>query len=251
LENSVDLVGRQTVAASEPVLVDVIGSPFQLNGLPSATPFHGIAPSHRPAPPASMPAANAKNSLDACAKPPRMTPKEKIEKLRRRQQMRAILAIQNQQLQFDNQVSVTENSGLEKLSADQNVGGFLAPLDHPGSPTEQDDSSTISMALDNCSVEESVLYRLQETVSKMDMQIRLCIRDSLFRLARSAIQRQYPNDTTSSISTNSRDEPRKNDVVGNQRFGRVPDVETETNPIDRIVAHLLFHRPPDLSGKLA
>lgn len=28
----------------------------------------------------------------------------------------------------------------------------------------------------------------------------------------------------------------------------MPDVETETNPIDRTVAHLLFHRPLELSG---
>lgn len=31
-------------------------------------------------------------------------------------------------------------------------------------------------------------------------------------------------------------------------FTRIPDVETETNRIDRAVAHLLFHRP-ELSGK--
>lgn len=29
----------------------------------------------------------------------------------------------------------------------------------------------------------------------------------------------------------------------------MPDAETETNPIDRTVAHLLFHRPLELSGK--
>ncbi|THG00871.1 hypothetical protein TEA_011181 [Camellia sinensis var. sinensis] len=29
----------------------------------------------------------------------------------------------------------------------------------------------------------------------------------------------------------------------------MPDMETETNPIDRTVAHLLFHRPAELSGK--
>lgn len=29
----------------------------------------------------------------------------------------------------------------------------------------------------------------------------------------------------------------------------MPDVGTETNPIDRTVAHLLFHRPLELSGK--
>lgn len=29
----------------------------------------------------------------------------------------------------------------------------------------------------------------------------------------------------------------------------MPDVETDTNPIDRMVAHLLFHRPLEFSGK--
>lgn len=33
------------------------------------------------------------------------------------------------------------------------------------------------------------------------------------------------------------------------RFTRMPDVETDTNPIDRTVAHLLFHRPLEFSGK--
>lgn len=31
----------------------------------------------------------------------------------------------------------------------------------------------------------------------------------------------------------------------------MPDIETETNPIDRTVAHLLFHRPLELPGKLS
>ena len=29
----------------------------------------------------------------------------------------------------------------------------------------------------------------------------------------------------------------------------MPEVETETNPVDRTVAHLLFHRPMDFYGK--
>lgn len=33
------------------------------------------------------------------------------------------------------------------------------------------------------------------------------------------------------------------------RYMKMPDAETETNPIDRTVAHLLFHRPLELSGK--
>lgn len=31
----------------------------------------------------------------------------------------------------------------------------------------------------------------------------------------------------------------------------MPDVETDTNPIDRTVAHLLFHRPLEFSGRPA
>lgn len=31
------------------------------------------------------------------------------------------------------------------------------------------------------------------------------------------------------------------------RYGRTTDVETKTNPIDRTVAHLLFHRPLELT----
>ncbi|KAH6824594.1 hypothetical protein C2S53_010408 [Perilla frutescens var. hirtella] len=193
-----------------------------------------------------------RNSEDAAAKPPAMTPREKIEKLRRRQQMRAILAIQKQQLQFGNQVSVSEHSGMEggKIEVNESLGTF--PSLEPNSPAEHYDSSAISMTFDNCSVEESVLNRLQDTIAKLDIQIRLCIRDSLFRLAQSAVQRQYHNDT-SSTSTSSRDEVLCNkDVVGHERFTSMPDVETDTNPIDRAVAHLLFHRPLDqFSGKPA
>lgn len=35
--------------------------------------------------------------------------------------------------------------------------------------------------------------------------------------------------------------------VWSSRVAGVPDAETETNPIDRTVAHLLFHRPFELS----
>lgn len=33
------------------------------------------------------------------------------------------------------------------------------------------------------------------------------------------------------------------------RMVKMPEVETDTNPIDRTVAHLLFHRPVDFAGK--
>lgn len=112
-------------------------------------------------------ASSLKNSVDAAVKPLTMTPREKIEKLRRRQQMRAILAIQKQQLQFGNHVSVSENSSMEggRLEADESRSSF--PSLEPNSPVEQYDSNTISMALDNSSVEESALYQLQDTIAKV------------------------------------------------------------------------------------
>ncbi|KAM7476858.1 hypothetical protein LguiB_024101 [Lonicera macranthoides] len=186
-------------------------------------------------------------------KPPTMTPQEKIEKLRRRQQMRAMLAIQKQQQQFNHQNSCTKHSISKKclhdstqmIEIDENPNTIpsLHPL-HPTSPIEQDDSSMVCMAIDYCSVEATILRRLQDTIAKLDIQTRLCIRDSLFRLAQSAIQREYTSDT-SSINKSKRDveDLSKGDINSHNRFARVPDAETETNPIDRTVAHLLFHRP--------
>ncbi|XP_073141884.1 protein LNK2 isoform X2 [Henckelia pumila] len=192
--------------------------------------------------------ANSPNkSVDGAETPPTMTPKEKIEKLRRRQQLRAILAIQKQQQQFGNHISV-EHSTMEgeNIEIDENLS--ISPsLDHSTS-TEVNDSSAVSIPSDNRSVEESVLFQLQETISKLDMPIRLSIRDSLSRLAQSAFQRQCPSDT---VSINSRDEVLNKDIDTHERISTTPDEETHTNPIDRTVAHLLFHKPLELSGQLS
>ncbi|XP_008446936.2 protein LNK2 isoform X2 [Cucumis melo] len=189
-----------------------------------------------------------------------MTPQEKIEKLRRRQQMQAMLAIQKQQQQFNNQVSTSSQSispkcpqeiqsqHIEKNDLDSEEIYTLPALD-PKSPLEQDDSNTVSSTVDRSSMEDTILCRLQEIISKLDFKIRLCIRDSLFRLAQSAMQRHYANDTSSS-NKSSRDEndfTAKGEINSHCRIAGVPDAETETNPIDRTVAHLLFHRPFELT----
>ncbi|KAI4323523.1 hypothetical protein L6164_023120 [Bauhinia variegata] len=172
---------------------------------------------------------NPMKSVDS-VKPLTMTPQEKIEKLRRRQQMQAMLAIQKQQQQLGHQVPGTNNSiEIQSKSCD----GADQEIDDP--PFEQDDSSTIY----------TILYRLQDIIPKLDIQIRLCIRDSLFRLAQSAMQRHYASDT-SSTNKSSREELEESNCQN--RYGRTPDIEIETNPIDRTVAHLLFHRPLELTG---
>ncbi|KAG4971090.1 hypothetical protein JHK85_037511 [Glycine max] len=145
-------------------------------------------------------------------KPLTMTPQEKIEKLRRRQQMQAMLAIQKQQQEFSHQVPSSNKSMNEKCAiemhsqlcdgADPEIEDLRTTLDPP---TEQDDSNTISLAIDDLFVEDTILYMLQDVISKLDVNIRLCIRDSLFRLAQSAMQRNYASDT-SSTNNSSREE---------------------------------------------
>lgn len=208
----------------------------------------------------SLAKANHLNkSLDGTMKSLTMTPQEKIEKLRRRQQMQAMLAIQKQQQQFSHEVfsanqSITKKPPGEKeiqhiegadIEMEENLSSF--PSLDPNLSKEQDDSETISMAFDDYSAEDAILYQLQDIISNLDIRIRLCIRDSLFRLAQSATQRHYASDT-SSINQSSRDEHEtvtKHDINSHDRFVKMPDMETETNPIDRTVAHLLFHRPLD------
>ncbi|XP_020215263.1 protein LNK2 isoform X2 [Cajanus cajan] len=193
-------------------------------------------------------------------KPLIMTPQEKIEKLRRRQQMQAMLAIQKQQQEFGHQIpsnnkSMNKKCDIEMHSqvcdgADPEIED-LRTLPALDPPTEQDDSNTISSAIDDHFVEDTVLYMLQDIISKLDVKIRLCIRDSLFRLAQNAMQRNYASDTSSANNCSTEEHKvvaREERSSQNRCTGNgIADVETKTNPIDRTVAHLLFHRPLELT----
>ncbi|KAI3697678.1 hypothetical protein L6452_30774 [Arctium lappa] len=179
-----------------------------------------------------------------------MTPQEKVEKLRRRQQMRALLAIRKQQQQFRHQVSCNDYPNLGKYlhksqmqfttGGNVEIDGSLSTLISldASSPLEQRDS-------DKSTLEDTILHQLENVISKLDIEIRLCIRDSLFRLAHSALRRQYDGDK---ISTNrSRDEASlivEERLSSTKSSAKTADGETKTNPIDRAVAHLLFHTPP-------
>ncbi|XP_040991792.1 protein LNK2 isoform X2 [Juglans microcarpa x Juglans regia] len=201
-------------------------------------------------------------SVNTPVKPLTMTPQEKIEKLRRRQQMQALLAIKKQQQQFSQQVPSNNNFITQRCLQESQTQHFeeanlevedksTLPALNPTSPIEQDDSNTVSVAVNNYSVEDMVLYRLQDIISKLDMKLRLRIRDSLFRLAQSAMQRHHASDT-GSTNKSSRDEHEvvaKEEINSFNRYSTMPDMETETNPIDRTVAHLLFHRPLELPSR--
>ncbi|CAH1426194.1 unnamed protein product [Lactuca virosa] len=93
--------------------------------------------------------------------------------------------------------------------------------------------SSISSELDEISLEATSFHQLQQVMEQLDLRTKLCIRDSLYRLARSAEQR-HNNPSLSSSATDINDS--NNGLM---------DMETDTNPIDRSVAHLLFHRPSE------
>lgn len=194
-------------------------------------------------------------SYAGSAVPQTMTPQEKIEKLRRRQQMQAMLAIQKQQQVLGHQVPCTSKPVAQKyhpqIQSHSSDGTDPKIEDLSTLPLiEQDDSNTISLATDDDFVEETILCRLQDVISKLDVTTRLCIRDSLFRLAQSATQRHYASDTSSTNKNNKEEYAvfAREESSSQNRYAKMPDVETETNSIDRTVARLLFHRPVELTG---
>ncbi|KAL8214604.1 hypothetical protein R6Q57_004053 [Mikania cordata] len=175
-----------------------------------------------------------------------MTPQEKIEKLRRRQQMRALLAIRKQQKEIRQQVECNDYSNLEicsqesqmqfaragRVEIDQNLNSFIS-LD-VSSLLEQSDSDTRPVMTDKTVLADSVVHQLQNVIAGLGIQMRHCIRDSLFRLAQGALQRK--NDVTNIRSMEG--------VSSTKSLARARDGETKTNPIDRAVAHLLFYTVP-------
>ncbi|KAA8536468.1 hypothetical protein F0562_028946 [Nyssa sinensis] len=85
--------------------------------------------------------------------------------------------------------------------------GIAAELDS----SNVQESSSMSSRLDEISLEATSFHQLQHVMEQLDIRTKLCIRD------------------------------RTNKCTG------FMDMETNTNPIDRSIAHLLFHRPPDSS----
>lgn len=205
-------------------------------------------------------ANHVKNVVDVPEKSLSMTPQEKIEKLRRRQQIQAMLAIQKRQEQLTQHVSghsvaekcTQKNQVLSLAGPDGEVAdmGPVSSLD-PSSPLEYDYSDSMCMAVDDYSVEDTILQRLQDIITKLDSRIRLCMRDSLFRLAESVKQRQQIGETgRTEANTRQQHEMVIKEVnAGDSRQAKMGTAETETNPIDRAVSHLLFHRPVETASK--
>ncbi|XP_016739342.1 protein LNK1 isoform X3 [Gossypium hirsutum] len=116
-----------------------------------------------------------------------------------------------------------------------------------GNPAELDssnvrESSCVVSPFDEVSLEATSFRQLQQVMEKLDIRTKLCIRDSLYRLARSAEQRHNCTKTKSGIGDGNDGSGSSASEETNRCTGFM-DMETDTNPIDRSIAHLLFHRP--------
>lgn len=104
--------------------------------------------------------------------------------------------------------------------------------------------SSINSGLDEISEEAASFHQLQRVMEQLDIRTKLCIRDSLYRLARSAEQRhRHANLNNGSGDDGGTSGPLISE--GTSKCTGYIDIETDTNPIDRSIAHLLFHRPLD------
>ncbi|KAG2588971.1 protein LNK2-like isoform X4 [Panicum virgatum] len=198
-------------------------------------------------------ASSKEKCQDIPSRPLRMTPQEKIEKLRRRQQMQALIAIQQQQQQFGHEGSgsdtivpqaySTRNKNPDSLGSsiviDENTNKVFSPEMMPTRYDEVHKSSAIS---DDPYIEEKIYYQLQDALGKLDTKTRLCIRDSLHRLAHSATERQIAGDRSSTNKTTKDEDEALEHDTSTRTTRSTKEAETTTNPIDRIVAHLLFNR---------
>ncbi|XP_022744264.1 protein LNK1-like isoform X2 [Durio zibethinus] len=116
-----------------------------------------------------------------------------------------------------------------------------------GKPVELDssnaqESSYVSSVSDEVSLEATSFRQLQQVMEKLDVRTKLCIRDSLYRLARSAEQRHNGTNTKGG-KRNDKDASGPLVAEETNKCNGFMDMETDTNPIDRSIAHLLFHRP--------
>ncbi|XP_077225068.1 dentin sialophosphoprotein-like protein isoform X4 [Tasmannia lanceolata] len=162
-------------------------------------------------------------SPDPLSKPPDMTQEEKIEKLRQRQQIRSQFTTENE----------LEETGMEVPTVEVDLS------------TVQESSCMSTVLCDEISLEATGFRKLQNVMEQLDIRTKLCIRDSLYRLAMSAEQRHHFCNTDNYVREGrGRTSGVAATKVSNKCVGII-NTETDTNPIDRSIAHLLFYRPSE------
>ncbi|XP_076960467.1 protein LNK1-like isoform X3 [Bidens hawaiensis] len=155
------------------------------------------------------------------------------------------------EIKGSSQVHSMESSSQPLFTGNQNQSGDMegAKIGSSGELNSSDvpDGSSLSTDLDEISLEATTFRQLQQVLLQLDLRTKLCIRDSLYRLARSAEQRHdFVGINESTANCGDTGGPVMTD--GTSKCTGIMDMETDTNPIDRTVAHLLFHRPSESSN---
>ncbi|KAI5661407.1 hypothetical protein M9H77_20730 [Catharanthus roseus] len=150
------------------------------------------------------------------------------------------------------QVPLCDSVSMEKNA--QHVGNKLENIKgvtgEVGTST-MEESSSVNSGLDEISLEAASFRQLQLVMEQLDLRTKLCIRDSLYRLAHSAEQRHNHANLNDSCCGDDRDTGGILVTEGANKFAvGFMDMERDTNPIDRSIAHLLFHRPSDSSAAI-
>lgn len=87
------------------------------------------------------------------------------------------------------------------------------------------------------SIEESVLTGLEAVLNQLNDETRLCLRDSMYRLARHSEEQTSKNEGQFSDEPSL---PEISDVCSRSRT--METAESETNAVDRAVAYMMFNK---------
>uniref|UniRef100_A0A2P2KG95 Protein LNK1 n=1 Tax=Rhizophora mucronata TaxID=61149 RepID=A0A2P2KG95_RHIMU len=133
-----------------------------------------------------------------------------------------------------------------EIEGHSEIGGVKTGMQGELNSSNAQESSFTRSVLNDISLETTSFHQLQHVVEQLDIRTKLCIRDSLYRLARSAEQRHNCTNTNGG-KRDGKDTSGAMMAEETNKSSGFMDVETDTNPIDRSIAHLLFHRPSDPS----
>ncbi|XP_058096784.1 protein LNK1-like isoform X3 [Magnolia sinica] len=211
----------------------------------------GTCPDEVKLPPLEQLNNAVERSSDPLSKPSTF-PEQKAGKLHQWQQVRAASTIENQQEHCMCQTAFGDPVPVQKklhqiqheVGDDSEVKelGMELPAVEINSSIGQESSCMSFVLLDELSLEAISFCQLQDDMEQLDIRTKLCIRDSLYRLSRSAEQRRNLGSTNGSSKDSRGGSGAPSAEESNMCVGSM-DVETDTNPIDRAVVHLLFYRP--------
>ncbi|XP_073010613.1 uncharacterized protein [Typha latifolia] len=178
-------------------------------------------------------------------KPPDVILKEMTEKPCLGQNLHAALTMKDQSEVLTSRTAVLKQNqkSPKRTRGDSKLEdlGFVVTAISGESSTSQ--NSCVASSSGDMLVKDVCFQQLQEVMDQLDIRSKLCIRDGLYHLAKSAEQRHKFAGTNSESRECKREVQGLEDLMS--RCTGHTSLRTLTNPIYRTVAHLLFNRPSD------